>query len=109
MRKTPAARRFGALTLCVLLLTVLVYELLQGLLAARAAPAPLPSTIFLDSSAATFTISTVGSSGTFAYSVTDLSGATVRTGQVNVSYRYAVLTLPRVPDGYYVLHIVDHT
>ena len=109
LRKTPAARQFGVITLCVLVLTVLIYGLWQGLLGAHADSAPLPSTIFLDTTAATFTITTVGASGNIAYSVTDFSGATVGSGEAGVSYGQVALTLPREQDGYYVLHIVDHT
>ena len=107
MKKTPAARRFGAITLSILVLTILICGLWRGLLGAHADSAP--STIFLDTTPATFSIGTAGSSGTIAYSVTDLSGATINSGQISASYWQAALTLPREQDGYYVLHVVDHT
>ena len=109
LRKMPLVRRFGALTLCALLLTILASAFLRGLLAAHAVPAPLPSTIFPDNGSAAFIITTVGSSGTIAYTVTDFSGATTGSGQASVTSGHVALTLPREPEGYYVLHIVDHT
>lgn len=47
--------------------------------------------------------------GTITYSETDLSGTTIIKGQALVNAGQVLLTLPREADGYYVLHVVDHT
>ena len=95
--------------LWVLLLLSLCYGLFQRLLVAHAEHPPVLSTIFLDTTSPTFTITTAGSSGTISYTVTDLSGLLIARGQSGVTNRQTVLTLPPQPDGYYVLQITDHT
>ncbi len=92
-----------------LLLLSLCSGLFQRLLVAHADPPSVPSTIFLDTTSPTFTITTVGASGTISYTVTDLSGALLARGQSVVTNKQAVLTLSRQPDGYYVLQVTDHT
>src|SRR5215470_17363725 len=70
-------------SLWLLLLALLCYGLFQNLLAAQAEH-PLPpmlSTIFLDTTSPTLTLSTAGASGPISYSVIDFSGATVTRGQ----------------------------
>ncbi|MEO6890208.1 MAG: hypothetical protein ABI456_12710 [Ktedonobacteraceae bacterium] len=94
---------------CVLLLLVLCFELFKGLIAAHAAYPTVPNTIFLAGTRAAFTITTAGTGGSIAYSVTDLSGATITTSQSGVTNRQANLTLPTLGNGYYVLTIDDHT
>ncbi|MBA2677639.1 MAG: hypothetical protein H0U76_04480, partial [Ktedonobacteraceae bacterium] len=94
---------------CALLLLVLCYELFKGLIAAHAAYPTVPNTIFLNSTRAAFTITTAGAGGSIAYTVTDLSGASITTGQSGVTNRQVNLILPALGDGYYVLTIDDHT
>ncbi len=92
-----------------LLLVLLCSELFQNLLAAQAEPPPVLSTIFLDTTSPTLMISTAGVSGAVSYTVTDFSGATVTRGQSAVTGRQTGLTLPWLPDDYYVLHVTDRT
>ncbi len=92
-----------------LLLQLLCYEVFQNLLAVQAEHPPLLSTIVLDTASPTFTISTAGTIGAISYTVTDFSGATVTKGRVVVTGRETGLTLPRLPDDYYVLQITDRT
>ncbi len=69
----------------------------------------VPSTIFSDTSVATFTITTSGPIGNISYSVTDLSHSLVKSGTSGVSGQQTLLTLPTLPDGYYTLNVFDHT
>jgi Glycosyl hydrolase catalytic core len=106
--KRIIVRYLPTATLC-LLLVLLGTGLFRSLLAAHAAFPPVLSTIFLDTTSPTFTLTTAGSSGTIAYTVTDLSGNTITKGQSAVSGNQVDLILPRQQDGYYVLQITDHT
>ena len=92
-----------------LLFVVLGSQLFQNLLVVRADYPSIPHTIFQDTASPTFTISTVGVSGTLSYSVTDFSGATVLQGQSVVTGGQVYLVLPRLADDYYVLQVTDRT
>ncbi len=98
------------LMIAVLVLpSLLAYSLLSsGLLAAHAVAA-VPSTAFLDSQPPAFTIATAGLGDRLAYSVSDLDGTTVLRGQASASLWQARITLPRLQDGYYVLHLSDES
>lgn len=54
-------------------------------------------------------IPTTASDGTIVYTVTDFSGATVLQGQATVTSKQTTLSLPRLPDNYYVLKLTDNT
>src|SRR5258707_2945882 len=94
--------------LCLLLLFA-AYELFQNLFAVHAQYPPVQSTIFLDTGAPTFPLTTNGASGSIAYSVANASGTTVARGRVTATGRQTNLTLPRLPDDYYTLQITDQT
>ena len=96
------------MALCLLLLFA-SYELSQNLLAVHAQYPPVQSTIFLDTSAPTFPLSTNGTNGSISYSVTSSSGTTITRGQVAVTGNLTILTLPQLPDDYYVLQVTDDT
>ncbi len=72
-------------------------------------PAIVPNTIFLDTTPATFTITTNGANGSISYTVTDLAHALVARGSHAVTGKQVTLTLPMQADGYYTLNISDHT
>jgi hypothetical protein len=109
VNKKPIFTYLGAIMLWGLLLLSLCSGLFQRLLVAHADPPPVLSTIFLDTTSPTFTITTVGASGTISYTMIGLSGLLIARGQSAVTNRQSVLTLPRQPDGYYVLQVTDHT
>ncbi len=90
-----------------LLLLLLSYGFFQNLRSTKAENPQMLSTIFLDTTVPTFTIATAGASGDLSYSVADISGATVARGQLAVTSGQTGITLPRLPDDYYVLHIID--
>ncbi len=91
----------------ILLLIPLCYEVSQNLLAAQAQYPAVRSTIFLDTTSPTFTLPTAGASGPIAYTVTDFSGATVMQGRSLATGSQTSLTLPRLPDDYYVLQVTS--
>ena len=68
-----------------------------------------PSTVFLDSVMPVIPIKTMQSSGNITYSETDLNGTTILKGQALASAGQVLLSLPKEADGYYMLHVVDHT
>jgi len=72
-------------------------------------PTAIPNTIFLDTTPATFNITTSGSAGNISYTVTDLSRTIITSGSHQVTSKQTTLMLPTEPDGYYTLNIVDHT
>jgi hypothetical protein len=72
-------------------------------------PVIVPNTIFLDTTPATFNITTSGSNGSISYAVTDLSHTIVSRGNHPVMGKHVTLTLPTQLDGYYTLTIFDHT
>ncbi len=72
-------------------------------------PTIVPNTIFLDTTPATFNITTRGSNGSISYSVTDLAHTVVTRGNQSVTGQHVTLTLPVRTDGYYTLNISDHT
>lgn len=90
-----------------LLQLLLYYDAVQHVLPVRAAYPPVPSTIFLDTTSPTFTISTAPARSTISYTVTDFSGVTVTKGQLAAIGRQTSLALPRLPDDYYILQIID--
>ena len=94
--------------LCLLLLFV-GYELFQNHLGVHAQYPPVRSTIFLDTSAPTFQLTSNGTNGNIVYSVSSSSGATIARGQMAVTNNQNTLTLPRLPDDYYVLQVTDQT
>jgi len=104
---TKRSFRYLVTVSLLLLLIPLCYEVSQNLLAAQAAYPAVRSAIFLDTTAPTFTLPTAGASGNVAYSVTDFSGATVMQGQSMVTGQQTSLTLPRLPDDYYVLQVTN--
>jgi hypothetical protein len=65
--------------------------------------------IFLDTESPIFTIPTIANDGTIIYTVTDYSGATVLQGQVAVTSKQTILSLPHLLDNYYELKVTDHT
>ncbi len=112
MSDKPFIRHVGKVSLGAVVFSVLFYALYTCLMVIQtthATPASVFSTIFSDTAPAAFSITTAGTNGAISYTVTDLSGATVLSGQSAVAYAQTNLTLPHVPDGYYVLHITDHT
>ena len=94
--------------LCLLLLA-LGYELFQNLLGAHAQYPPVQSTVFLDTSAPTFQLTTRGAHGSLSYSVTNASGSQITHGQVGVATTHTTLLLPLLPADYYVLQVTDGT
>lgn len=105
--KTQRSFRYFIIVSLILLLIPLSYEISQDLLNARAAYPTVQTTIFLDTTAPTFTLPTVEAGGNVAYSVTNFSGATVMQGHAAVTGQQTGLTLPRLPDDYYVLQITS--
>ncbi|HEY0757293.1 MAG TPA: glycosyl hydrolase [Ktedonobacteraceae bacterium] len=105
-RRMAFSLRIAALSL---LLLFVGYELFQNLLAAHAQYPPVHSTIFLDTIEPTFPLTTNSSHGTLAYSVANASGTTLTQGQIAVTDQQTSLTLPRLPDDYYLLQVTDHT
>lgn len=105
-RRVTSFLRLAALCLLLLLAG---YELFQNLFAVHAQYPPVQSTVFLDTSAPAFPLTTQGTDGTLTYSVVNASGATVTRGALAVTGSHTNLTLPRLPDDYYTLQITDHT
>jgi len=101
--KRIIVRYLPTAALC-LLLVLLSSGLFRSLLAAHAAFPPVLSTIFLDTTSPTFTLTTAGSSGTISYTVTDLSGNTITTGQSAVSSSHADLILLSREKAIYVVY-----
>ncbi len=89
------------------LVVLLGYGLLRNLVGVRAAYPDILNTVFSDSSQPAFTIATVGSGDTIAYSVTNFAGATILKGQAQAQGKQVYLTLPRLGDDYYVLHVTE--
>jgi hypothetical protein len=103
-------RSVKSLTFSSCLILLLSATLFHVLLQAHASsPAAVPNTIFPDTSSATFTITTVGSSGSVSYTVIDLAQTLMLSGGYKVSAKQMTLTLPKQPDGYYTLTVFDHT
>jgi hypothetical protein len=96
------------ITLCLLLLLG-GYGLFHHLLFGHAQGQPIPSTIFLDTSAPTFELRTRGTSGSVSYTVVASSGATMTQGRIAASGSQINLTLPQLPDDYYLLQVTDQT
>jgi Glycosyl hydrolase catalytic core len=71
--------------------------------------AVVPNTIFSDMTTATIQITTTTAMGSLSYTVNDLDGAIVGSGTLGVKSRQVDLTMPKLPDGYYMLTVVDHT
>ena len=90
-----------------LLVVLLGYGLLRNVIGVRAAYPNILNTVFPDTSQPAFTIATTGSGDTVSYSVTDFSGATILKGQARAEGGQVYLTLPRLGDDYYVLHVTD--
>lgn len=105
--RTKRSFRYFVIASLLLLLIPLGYEVSQNLLAARAAYPPVQTTIFLDTSAPAFTLPTGGASGNITYTVTNFSGATVMQAHAAVTGQQTGLTLPRLPDDYYVLQVTS--
>lgn len=85
------------------------YELFQNLFAVHAQYPPVQSTIFLDTARPTFPLITSQPTGTIVYSVNSISGATITRGQIAATGSQTILTLPRLPDDYYLLQVTDQT
>jgi Glycosyl hydrolase catalytic core len=83
------------------------YASFQDLRSSKAENPLALSTIFLDTTAPTFKVSTAGVSGDLSYTVTDFSGATIVRSQQAVTSGQTSITLSPLPDDYYVLHITD--
>jgi hypothetical protein len=93
---------------CLFLLVFMtLFHILMNVHADR--PTIVPNTIFLDTTPATFNITTHGSNGSISYTVTDLSHTLVTHGSHTVTGKQVTLTLPTQADGYYTLNIFDHT
>lgn len=99
----------GVLIFLLVFLLVAGYELIQNLRPGNANSPSAQSAIFFDTSVPTFDLQTKGASGTILYTVTNYVGASVTHGQVAVQGVQTKLTLPRLPDDYYLLQITDHT
>lgn len=99
----------GVLIFLLVFLLVAGYELIQNLRPGNAHSTPALSAIFSDTSAPTFDLQTKGASGNIFYTVTDYTGIFVTHGQVAVQGAQTSLTLPRLPDDYYLLQIASHT
>lgn len=89
------------------LVVLLGYGLVRNLVDARAAYPAILNTVFSDIANPAFTIATVGSDDSISYSVTSFSGATILKGQVQAQGKQVYLTLPRLEDDYYVLHVTE--
>src|SRR5437660_1018532 len=85
------------------------YELFQNLFAVHAQYPPVQSTIFLDTTRPTFPLTTSQPDGTVTYNLTSLSGTTITRGQIAATGSQTILTLPRLPDDYYLLQVTDQT
>ncbi|HEY7417672.1 MAG TPA: hypothetical protein VH593_20990 [Ktedonobacteraceae bacterium] len=109
MRKGLLTRNWRVLILCMALLVGCTYLLLQRPFSTHADFTTVPNTVFLDTTPATFTITTAGAFGTISYTVVDLSNTTITTGQTMAIGGLVRLALPVEPDGYYTLNVVDHT
>lgn len=108
LRARRMASYLRVAALCLLLLFA-CYELFQNLLAAHAQYPPVHSTIFLDTSAPIFQFTPGGVNGNIAYTVTSSAGTIVTRGQADVTSNQANVTLPRLPDDYYLLRVTEHT
>src|SRR5262249_16352947 len=95
-------------TLCLLLLLV-GYELFHHLLPSHAQYQPVRSTVFLHTDTPTFELRASPTSGSISYTVTGSSGTTVARGQIAAAGSQTTLTLPRLPDDYYVLQVTRRT
>jgi hypothetical protein len=98
--------RIAALCLLLLLAT---YELFQNLLGAHAQFPPARGTIFLDTSAPTFSLLMGEAGDDIQYSVANSSGTSIARGQITASGNQSLLTLPRLPDDYYTLQVADQS
>lgn len=108
MVKKRLVSMWGTLFFCIVLLLGLLGTLLRWLVVVHAA-APVPHTVFLDTTPVIFSLTTVGASGTVSYTVKDLSDVQVTAGHAEAMAGHLVLMLPPEPDGYYTLEIVDAT
>ncbi len=90
-----------------LLVVLLGYGLLRNLVGVRAEYPAILNTVFSDTANPAFTIATVGSDDSISYSVTSFSGATIFKGQAQAQGKQVYLTLPRLEDDYYVLHVTE--
>jgi hypothetical protein len=104
---TRHAFRYSVAVSLWLLLLLFSYGLFQNLRSTKAENPQILSTIFLDTTVPTFTIATARASGNLSYRVADFSGATVARGQLAVTGGQTSITLSRLPDDYYLLHITD--
>ncbi|HEY7416926.1 MAG TPA: hypothetical protein VH593_17200, partial [Ktedonobacteraceae bacterium] len=69
----------------------------------------MQNAIFLDTFSPVFTVPTPAAGGTIAYTVTDYTGETILQGQLAVTSQQTTLSLPHLPDNYYVLRATELT
>ena len=69
----------------------------------------MKGTVFFDTAFPIFTIPTPAPASALSYTVTDFAGTTILHGQVATESEQTMLSLPRLPDDYYVLTVVEHT
>ncbi|GCE30043.1 hypothetical protein KDA_55270 [Dictyobacter alpinus] len=104
MDVTRRSRLFRIITLC--LLTLVTTFLLDCWQPGHAHAATVPNTVFVDTTNPSFSITTT-SDGSYSYTVTDINGSTVTSGQATSTNQHISLTLAPQSDGYYTLNIAN--